>query len=98
MSKYRGYDWEKFPEFCDRMLQKHPTAEIIREFDELDDPIKFGVRPFIHCTPVDPEPDKNSPIFTNLNVPSPIRTYYEHKYVCIYELVGCVLIYRSNPI
>lgn len=61
-------------------MQKHPNAELLQADDEPTEPIRFGIQPYIHCIPVDPEPDRSNPIFTNLNVPTPIRTYYEHKY------------------
>lgn len=77
--QYRAYDWEKYNDFCDRMLQKHPNAELLQDDDEVTDPIRFGEQPYIHCVSVDPLPDKTSHIFTNINVPPQIRTYYEHK-------------------
>lgn len=42
--------------------------------------IKYGMQPYIHCTEVTPEPDRATPYFTNFNVSSSIRGYYEHKY------------------
>lgn len=61
------------------MLQKHPSAELIDTLEEPNDSLKFGVQPYIHVVPVNPEPDKSTAIFTNLNVPNQVRAYYEHK-------------------
>lgn len=85
--QYRGYDWEKYDDFCQRMLQKHPAAELLQSPEEPNDTIKYGSQPYVHCLPVTPEPDKTSPIFTNLNVPPQIRAYYEHKSVILLNFV-----------
>ena len=36
---------------------------------------------YINIIPVEAEPDRESPIFTNPDVPSAVRKYYEHSYV-----------------
>jgi hypothetical protein len=77
--QYRAYEWEKYQDFCERLLQKHTTAEILQTADEPSDLLKFGSQPYIHCTPVTPEPERTSHIFTNINVHPSIRGYYEHK-------------------
>lgn len=41
--------------------------------------IKFGTDQYIQCTAVTPEPDKSLSIFTNPDVPTAVRTYYEHR-------------------
>ncbi|CUA66609.1 Dedicator of cytokinesis protein 3 [Rhizoctonia solani] len=77
---YRGYEWEKFGAFCERMLNKHPEATLLRTTTEPSDEIRFGTAQYIQCTAVTPEPDRTLPVFTNPDVPIAIRTYYEHSY------------------
>jgi dedicator of cytokinesis protein 3 len=81
IQQYRGFEWEKYDVFCTRMLQKHAGARLLHPTDEINDTIKFGSGQYIHCTPVVPEPDRTSPIFTNPDVPPSVRTYYEHRFI-----------------
>ncbi|CAE6444733.1 unnamed protein product [Rhizoctonia solani] len=76
---YRGYEWEKFGAFCERMLNKHPEATLLRTTTEPPDEVRFGTAQYIQCTAVTPEPDRTLPVFTNPDVPIAIRTYYEHS-------------------
>ncbi|KAI0812456.1 cytoplasmic protein [Irpex lacteus] len=75
---YRGYEWEKFGAFCERMLNKHPGAQLLKTLGDPPVDIRFGSDQYIQCTAVVPEPNRESPIFTNPDVPAQIRTYYEH--------------------
>ncbi|CAE6455016.1 unnamed protein product [Rhizoctonia solani] len=74
---YRGYEWEKFGAFCERMLNKATT--LLRTTTEPPDEVRFGTAQYIQCTAVTPEPDRTLPVFTNPDVPIAIRTYYEHS-------------------
>ncbi|KAF8629268.1 hypothetical protein AX17_005847 [Amanita inopinata Kibby_2008] len=75
---YRGYEWEKYGAFCERMLSKHPGAQLLKTASDPSVDIRFGHDQYIHCTAVTPVPDHNLPIFSNPDVPLSIRTYYEH--------------------
>ncbi|KZT43476.1 hypothetical protein SISSUDRAFT_1039891 [Sistotremastrum suecicum HHB10207 ss-3] len=75
---YRGYEWEKFGAFCERMLNKHPGAQLLKSMEPSDE-IRFGDGQYIQCTAVIPEPDRSSPIFTNPDVPLSVRLYYENS-------------------
>ncbi|KAF8745721.1 hypothetical protein RHS02_01051, partial [Rhizoctonia solani] len=66
---YRGYEWEKFGAFCERMLNKHPEATLLRTTTEPPDEIRFGTAQYIQCTAVTPEPDRTLPVFTRRFVP-----------------------------
>ncbi|KAF6760011.1 cytoplasmic protein [Ephemerocybe angulata] len=77
-SEYRGYDWEKFGAFCERMLNKHPGAQLYKAAGEPPADIRYGNDQYIQCTAVTPEPNRELPIFTNPDVPLAVRTYYEH--------------------
>ncbi|KAF8145908.1 dedicator of cytokinesis-domain-containing protein, partial [Mycena galopus ATCC 62051] len=80
--KSRGYEWEKFGAFCERMLSKHRGAQLLKTPGEPPVDIRFGHDQYIHmiqCTAVTPEPNRALPIFTNPDVPLPVRTYYEHS-------------------
>ncbi|KAG8745339.1 hypothetical protein FRC12_014567 [Ceratobasidium sp. 428] len=76
---YRGYEWEKFGAFCERMLNKHPEATLLRTTSEPPDDVRHGSAQYIQCIAVTPEPDRTLPVFTNPDVPVTIRTYYEHS-------------------
>ncbi|KAJ3793565.1 hypothetical protein GGU11DRAFT_850156, partial [Lentinula aff. detonsa] len=76
---YRGYEWEKYSAFCERMLNKHPGAQLLKIVGDPPVDIRYGSEQYIQCTAVNPEPDRTSPIFTNPDVPLAVRTYYEHS-------------------
>lgn len=60
------------------MLNKHPGAQLLKTLGDPPVDIRFGSDQYIQCTAVVPEPNRESPIFTNPDVPAQIRTYYEH--------------------
>ncbi|CAK5281374.1 unnamed protein product [Mycena citricolor] len=82
---YRGYEWEKFGAFCERMLSKHPGAQLLKTPGDPPVDIRYGSDQFIQCTAVTPEPDRTQPIFTNPDVPIPVRTYYEHSAISLFS-------------
>ncbi|KAH8119460.1 cytoplasmic protein [Phellopilus nigrolimitatus] len=82
---YRGYEWEKFGAFCERMLNKHPGSQLLRTMGDPPVDIRFGTDQYIQCTAVSPEPDKSLPIFNNPDVPSAVRAYYEHSAINIFS-------------
>ncbi|EJD42755.1 cytoplasmic protein [Auricularia subglabra TFB-10046 SS5] len=75
---YRGFEWEKFGAFCERMLAKHPGAQLLRAGVEPTDEHRQGSTQYIQCMAVTPEPDRTMAIFTQPDVPTAVRTYYEH--------------------
>ncbi|KAI0717219.1 cytoplasmic protein [Cerioporus squamosus] len=75
---YRGYEWEKFGAFCERMLNKHPGAQLLKTMGDPPVDIRFGNDQFIQCTAVTPEPRRELAIFNNPDVPPQVRAYYEH--------------------
>lgn len=81
--QYRGYEWEKYGAFCERMLNKHPGAQLLKSMGDPPPDIRFGTDQYIQCTAVVPEPNRSSPIFTNLDVPLTVRTYYEHRFAVL---------------
>ncbi|KXN90212.1 Dedicator of cytokinesis protein 3 [Leucoagaricus sp. SymC.cos] len=82
---YRGYEWEKFGAFCERMLNKHPGAQLLKTPGDPPVDIRFGNDQYIQCTAVTPEPDRTSPIFTNPDVPLAVRTHYEHSAINLFS-------------
>ncbi|KAJ7675067.1 cytoplasmic protein [Mycena rosella] len=82
---YRGYEWEKFGAFCERMLSKHPGAQLLKTPGDPPVDIRFGHDQYIQCTAVTPEPNRALPIFTNPDVPLPVRTYYEHSAINLFS-------------
>ncbi|KAI0082009.1 cytoplasmic protein [Panus rudis PR-1116 ss-1] len=82
---YRGYEWEKYGAFCERMLNKHPGAQLLKTMGDPPVDIRFGNDQYIQCTAVTPEPDRSLPIFTNPDVPPQIRAYYEHSAINLFS-------------
>ncbi|PCH43835.1 cytoplasmic protein [Wolfiporia cocos MD-104 SS10] len=82
---YRGYEWEKFGAFCERMLNKHPGVQLLKTMGKPPVDILFGKDHYIQCTAVVPEPDRNLPIFTNPDVAPQIRAYYEHSAISLFS-------------
>ncbi|KAF8185096.1 hypothetical protein K438DRAFT_1974296 [Mycena galopus ATCC 62051] len=82
---YRGYEWEKFGAFCERMLSKHRGAQLLKTPGEPPVDIRFGHDQYIQCTAVTPEPNPALPIFSNPDVPLPVRTYYEHGAINLFS-------------
>ncbi|KAI0305423.1 C2 domain in Dock180 and Zizimin proteins-domain-containing protein [Multifurca ochricompacta] len=75
---YRGFEWEKYGAFCERMLAKHTGAQLLRTLGDPPVDIRFGNDQYIQCSAVTSEPNRDLPIFTNPDVPVAVRTYYEH--------------------
>ncbi|KAL0956056.1 hypothetical protein HGRIS_002226 [Hohenbuehelia grisea] len=82
---YRGYEWEKFGAFCERMLNKHPGAHLLKTMGDPAVDIRYGSDQYIQCTAVTPEPNRSLPIFTNPDVPLSVRTYYEHSAINLFS-------------
>ncbi|KAL5528219.1 DCK1 [Sanghuangporus sanghuang] len=82
---YRGYEWEKFGAFCERMLNKHPGSQLLRTMGDPPVDIRFGSDQYIQCTAVQPEPDRTLPIFNNPDVPTAVRMYYEHSAINVFS-------------
>ncbi|KAF9451260.1 hypothetical protein P691DRAFT_796987 [Macrolepiota fuliginosa MF-IS2] len=82
---YRGYEWEKFGAFCERMLNKHPGAQLLKTPGDPPVDIRFGNDQYIQCTAVTPEPNRSAAIFTNPDVPLAVRTYYEHSAINLFS-------------
>ncbi|KAF8919995.1 cytoplasmic protein [Mucidula mucida] len=82
---YRGYEWEKYGAFCERMLNKHSGAQLLKIAGDPPVDIRFGSDQYIQCLGVTPEPDRTLPIFTNPDVPPQVRTYYEHSAINLFS-------------
>lgn len=93
---YRGYEWEKFGAFCERMLNKHPGVQLLKSTGDPPVDIRFGNEQYIQCTAVIPEPDRELPIFTNPDVAPPIRSYYEHSAINVFSFSRPVIKVASD--
>ncbi|KAG8934388.1 hypothetical protein FRC01_003345 [Tulasnella sp. 417] len=82
---YRGYEWEKLGAFCERMLNKHPEARLLKTVGEPSDEIRSSSFQYIQCMSVTPEPDRSLSIFTNPDVPESVRKYYEHSAINLFS-------------
>ncbi|KAL4080221.1 hypothetical protein V8B97DRAFT_1914290 [Scleroderma yunnanense] len=82
---YRGYEWERYGAFCERMLNKHPGAQLLKATGEPSADVRFGNDQYIQVMAVSPEPDRNLPVFTSLDVPLAIRSYYEHSGINLFS-------------
>jgi dedicator of cytokinesis protein 3 len=63
------------------MLNKHPEAQLLRSMTDPMDDGRLGDTQYIVITAVNPEPDRESPIFTNPDVPTAVRRYHENRYL-----------------
>ena len=63
------------------MLNKHPGSQLLRTMGDPSADIRFGADQYIQCTAVVPEPERGLAVFTNPDVPSAVRNYYEHRCV-----------------
>ncbi|KAF9245029.1 hypothetical protein BU15DRAFT_59190 [Melanogaster broomeanus] len=82
---YRGFEWEKYGAFCERMLNKHPGAQLLKNSGDPPVDIRFGTDQYIQVTAVSPEPNRSLPIFTSPDVPLAVRNYYEHSSVNVFS-------------
>ncbi|KAF9264233.1 cytoplasmic protein [Marasmius fiardii PR-910] len=82
---YRGYEWEKFGAFCERMLNKHSGAQLLKSIGDPPVDIRFGGDQYIQCTALTPEPNRELPVFVNPDVPQAVRAYYEHSAVNVFS-------------
>jgi dedicator of cytokinesis protein 3 len=80
-AQYRGYEWEKYGAFCERMLNKHPGAQLLKHTGDPPVDIRFGTDQYIQVTAISPEPNRSLPIFSSPDVHLAIRNYYEHRRV-----------------
>ncbi|TDL26056.1 cytoplasmic protein [Rickenella mellea] len=87
---YRGYEWEKFGAFCERMLNKHPGSQLLKTMGEPPVDVRFGTDMYIQCTAVTPEPNRSLPIFTNPDVPTAVKTYYEHSATNVFSCLRSI--------
>ena len=76
---YRGASNEKLGAFTERMLNKHPGAQLLETSTIPPDEVQFADAQWLQITSVSPEPDRTSPMFSNSDVPPAIRSYYEQN-------------------
>lgn len=76
---YRGYEWEKYAAFCDRMHNKHPNAQIIQSDSISADDLAYAEGQYLQITRVIAEPDRTTIVFKNPEVSSSVVSYYEHN-------------------
>lgn len=76
---YRGYEWEKFAAFCDRMHNKHPNAQIIPSQAISTDELAYAEGQFLQITRVVAEPDRSTVVFKNPEVSNSVVSYYENN-------------------
>ncbi|WAR56682.1 hypothetical protein PtB15_7B532 [Puccinia triticina] len=76
---YRGYEWEKYAAFCDRMHNKHPNAQIIQSQAVSTDELAYAEGQYLQITRVVAEPDRTTVVFKNPEVSSSVVSYYEHN-------------------
>ncbi|GJN92547.1 hypothetical protein Rhopal_005577-T1 [Rhodotorula paludigena] len=75
---YRGQELESLGAFVERMLNKHPNAQLLRSSSIPDEDVQYGENQFLQITAVAPEVDHSSPILTNPDVPHYVRSYWQH--------------------
>ncbi|GAA5903536.1 hypothetical protein JCM5296_006854 [Sporobolomyces johnsonii] len=78
---YRGAGLETLGAFIEKMLNKHPGAQLLKTSSIPAEDVQYGEGQFLQITAVTAEVDQTSPFFTNPDVPHYVRSYYEHNNV-----------------
>ncbi|BGP50279.1 Deoxycytidine kinase 1 [Rhodotorula kratochvilovae] len=78
---YRGQGLETLGSFIERMMNKHPTATLLRSSNIPSEDVQYGENQFLQITAVAPEVDHSSYIFSDPDVPHYVRAYYLHNEV-----------------
>lgn len=76
---YRGAPLEKLGGFIERMLNKHPGAQLLKTSTIPSEDIQFADAQYLQITSAAPESDQESPMHNNPEVPQAIRAYYEQN-------------------
>ncbi|GAA5960183.1 hypothetical protein JCM21900_000431 [Sporobolomyces salmonicolor] len=76
---YRGAGLETLGAFIEKMLNKHPGAQLLKTSSIPTEDVQYGEGQFLQITAVTAEVDQTSPFFTNPDVPDYVRRYYEHN-------------------
>jgi dedicator of cytokinesis protein 3 len=76
---HRGAALEKLGAFIEKMLNKHPGAQLLKTSAIPPEDVQFADGQFLQITSVTPEPDPSSPMFSNPDIPQAIRAYYQHN-------------------
>ncbi|KAI7940929.1 hypothetical protein MJO28_013214 [Puccinia striiformis f. sp. tritici] len=76
---YRGYEWEKYAAFCDRMHNKHPNAQIFQSQSVSTNELEYAEGQYLQITRAIAEPDRTTVVFKNPEVSSSVVSYYEHN-------------------
>ncbi|KAM0753228.1 hypothetical protein T439DRAFT_342381 [Meredithblackwellia eburnea MCA 4105] len=76
---YRGNEWETLGAFTQRMLNKHPGAQLLKTSTIPSEEVYAADIQLLQITAVGCETDLQSPIFTNPEVPPAVRLYYQHN-------------------
>ncbi|ORX96112.1 hypothetical protein K493DRAFT_337071 [Basidiobolus meristosporus CBS 931.73] len=75
---YRGLAWEKISAFCDRIQNKHPSAQLLNSNGAPSEAILNSNGQYLQITAVTPEPNLQLSVFQQSSLaPGPIREYYE---------------------
>lgn len=96
MFVYRGLDWEKYPAFCERLHQKHPSAILLKTDRPPSDDIRFADAQYLQITALQPEPDRSRDVFTNPEVPPTVKSYYEHNATSHFSYTRPLVPYDEN--
>ncbi|KAK4698793.1 hypothetical protein P7C70_g7476, partial [Phenoliferia sp. Uapishka_3] len=76
---YRGNEGEKLGAFVEKMLNKHPQAQLLKTSAIPSEEVYSADAQLIQITPVAGETDSESPIFSKPDVPQAVKAYYEHN-------------------
>ncbi|ORY03265.1 hypothetical protein K493DRAFT_297523 [Basidiobolus meristosporus CBS 931.73] len=75
---YRGLAWEKISAFCDKIQNKHPSAQLLNSNGTPSEAILNSNRQYLQITAVTPEPNMQLSLLQQPDlVPGPVREYYE---------------------
>ncbi|GAA5945387.1 hypothetical protein JCM10213_005960, partial [Rhodosporidiobolus nylandii] len=82
---YRGQGLETLGSFIEKMLSRHPSAQLLKTSSIPSEDVQYGEGQWMQITAVSPEVDRASPLFTNPDVPHYVRAYYEHNEVSMFS-------------
>ncbi|GAA5840554.1 hypothetical protein JCM9279_007363 [Rhodotorula babjevae] len=78
---HRGEPADTLGSFVERMMNKHPTATLLRTSEIPPDDIQQGESQFLQVTAVAAEVDQSAHVFSGADVPAYVRAYYLHNEV-----------------
>ncbi|KAL7341844.1 hypothetical protein BJY59DRAFT_53167 [Rhodotorula toruloides] len=75
---HRGSETETLGTFIERMLNKHPSAQLLRTSSIPGEEIQYGETQYLQITAVSPEYDRSHPLLLSQDVPHFAKVWHLH--------------------